>query len=85
MAAPSTSSSIVRFGPFEADLTARELRKQGRKVRLQEQPFRVLALLLQRPGEVVMREELRRRSGPPTLLWSSITGSIRQSKRFAKH
>src|SRR5215471_2526370 len=64
MAAPSTSSSIVRFGPFEADLTARELRKQGRKVRLQEQPFRVLALLLQRPGEVVMREDLRQALWP---------------------
>jgi DNA-binding winged helix-turn-helix (wHTH) protein len=64
MAAPSNSNGIVRFGPFEADLKARELRKQGRKVRLQEQPFRVLALLLQRPGEVVMREELRQALWP---------------------
>src|SRR5215467_10553590 len=64
MAAPTNSNGIVRFGPFEADLKARELRKQGRKVRLQEQPFRVLALLLQRPGEVVMREELRQALWP---------------------
>jgi len=58
MAIPSPIGGIVRFGPFEADLSAHELRKQGQKISLQEQPFRVLALLLQHAGEVVPREEL---------------------------
>ena len=52
---------IVRFGPFEADLAAGELRKRGRPVRIQEQPFQVLAVLLERPGEVVTREQIRER------------------------
>src|SRR3989442_15711127 len=51
----------IRFGPYEADLAAGELRKNGRPVRLQEQPFQVLAALLDRPGEVVTRDELRER------------------------
>src|SRR6266404_4151498 len=49
----------VRFGVFEADFSAGDLRKRGRRVTLQEQPFKVLALLLRQPGEVVTREELR--------------------------
>ena len=48
-----------RFGVFEVDLRAGQLRKQGMRVKLQEQPFRVLTELLQHPGEVVTREELR--------------------------
>jgi DNA-binding winged helix-turn-helix (wHTH) protein/Tol biopolymer transport system component len=52
-------NSIVRFGLFEADLQTGELRRNGSKVRLQEQPFQVLTLLLGKPGEVVTREELR--------------------------
>ena len=64
MEAPSGRRGIVRFGPFDADLSARELRKQGHKIRLQEQPFRVLAALLQRPGEVITREELHRALWP---------------------
>lgn len=50
-----------RFGVFELDLQAGELRRSGIKVKLQEQPFQVLSLLLERPGEVVTREELRDR------------------------
>src|SRR5262249_54195503 len=50
---------ILRFGSFEVDVNAGELRKQGKRVKLQDQPFRVLAVLLQRPGDVVTREELR--------------------------
>jgi DNA-binding winged helix-turn-helix (wHTH) protein/Tol biopolymer transport system component len=60
-------SSIVRFGMFEVDLRAGELRRNGARVRLQEQPFQVLAMLLERPGELVTREELHGR------LWSSDT------------
>lgn len=55
---------VVRFGTFEVDLQVGELRKDGLKVRLQEQPFRILSLLLVRPGEIVTREELRRRLWP---------------------
>jgi cholera toxin transcriptional activator len=53
------SDGIARFGVFELDLAAGELRKNGAKLRLQEQPFQVLALLLERAGDVVTREELR--------------------------
>src|SRR5690242_170262 len=55
---------VVRFAPFEVDLVAAELRKRGRKVPLQDQPFKVLALLLQRPGELVTREELQKAPWP---------------------
>ncbi len=54
----------VRFGEFEVDLRAGELSKRGIKVRLQQQPFRVLALLLEHPGDVVTREELRQAIWP---------------------
>lgn len=64
---PASAGSIVCFGIYEANLAAGELRKNGAKVRLQEQPFQVLAVLLERPGEVVTREELR------TRLWNSET------------
>src|SRR5512147_377222 len=55
---------VVRFGLFEADLVAWELRKQGRKIELQDQPFHVLALLLRRPKELVTRDELRQALWP---------------------
>ena len=50
---------LVRFGVFEADLKTGELRKRGRRIPIQEQPFQVLAALLEQPGEVVTREELQ--------------------------
>lgn len=55
----NSSARVVRFSTFEVDLQTGELRKQGQKLKLQEQPFQVLAALLERPGEVVTREELR--------------------------
>lgn len=57
-------AKIARFGVFELDLAAGELRKNGRKLRLQEQPLQVLALLLERAGSVVPREELREKLWP---------------------
>jgi len=63
----ATAPLRLRFGVFEVDLRAGELRKRGVKVRLQEQPFQVLAILLERPGETVTREELRNR------LWTAET------------
>lgn len=52
---------------FEADLDSRELRKQGRRIRLQDQPFAVLAILLERPGVIISREDIRQR------LWAADT------------
>src|SRR5580765_4127198 len=60
----SDMSSTRRFGAFELDLRAGELRRNGSKVKLQEQPFQVLSELLERPGQVVTREELRNRLWP---------------------
>src|SRR6266576_2740205 len=54
----------VRFGAFELDIRSGELLRQGTKVNLQDQPFQVLMLLLERPGEVVTREELSKRLWP---------------------
>src|SRR5437588_12036279 len=65
MALEVRSRSILRFGVFEVDVRSGELRKQGVRIKLQEQPFQVLAVLLQRPGEVVTREELRSQNWPP--------------------
>src|SRR6476469_6233088 len=53
-----------RFGVFEVDATSGELRKSGVRLRLQDQPFQVLLVLLERPGELVTREELRQRLWP---------------------
>ncbi len=60
----ATAPGTYRFSVFEADLATGLLRKRGRRVTLQDQPFQVLALLLQRPGEVVTREELQRALWP---------------------
>jgi TolB-like protein/DNA-binding winged helix-turn-helix (wHTH) protein/Tfp pilus assembly protein PilF len=54
----------IRFGIFEVDLQAGELRRQGVKVKLQQQPFEILAMLLECPGEVLTREDLRKRLWP---------------------
>ena len=64
MAAPQNNRRVARFGVFEVDLSAGELRKSGVKLRLQGQPFQVLALLLERAGEVVTREELQQKLWP---------------------
>jgi DNA-binding winged helix-turn-helix (wHTH) protein/TolB-like protein/Tfp pilus assembly protein PilF len=64
---PPTLPSLVRFANFEVDLRAGELRREGSRVRLQEQPFLLLTVLLEYAGEVVTREELRKR------LWSADT------------
>jgi TolB-like protein/DNA-binding winged helix-turn-helix (wHTH) protein/Tfp pilus assembly protein PilF len=60
----SSSSRIMRFGTFEADLKSCELRKHGLRLKLSEQPFQVLAILLEKPGEMITREELRTRLWP---------------------
>src|SRR5262249_16668023 len=61
---PNRANGIFRFGAYEADLDSGELRKSGVRLRLQEQPFQVLVVLVERPGEVVTRDELRQRLWP---------------------
>ena len=67
MQSVNNQNRVFRFGLYEADAAAGELRKNGRKVKVQEQPFRVLLLLLERPGALVTREEIRQ------ALWSDDT------------
>jgi len=64
MPTPVRSANAIKFDVFDVDLRAQELYKSGRKVKLQIQPFQVLAMLLEQPGEVVTREELRTRLWP---------------------
>jgi len=64
MSTPGCSPLVTRFDAFEVDLRAGELYKTGRKIKLQVLPFRALALLLERPGEVITREEFEKRLWP---------------------
>jgi DNA-binding winged helix-turn-helix (wHTH) protein len=67
MSQPATNPRVVSFGLFELDLEARELRKSGIRIKLQEQPLQILAMLLERPGSIVTRDELKKE------LWSEDT------------
>ena len=58
------TSQVIRFATFEVDLQAQELRKGGVKLKLTGQPFQVLSILLDRPGEVITREDLQKRLWP---------------------
>src|SRR5215469_11912743 len=64
MSYPAVNLKSLRFGLFELDLAARELRKSGVRIKLQEQPFQILAMLLERHGQIVTREELQKRIWP---------------------
>jgi TolB-like protein len=66
MVASKTALAAVRFGTFEVDFESRELRKRGLRVRLEEKPFQILELLLERPGGVVTRQTLREKLWPDT-------------------
>ena len=57
-------ASPIRFGVYEVDLVSEELRKSGLKIRLSGQPFQVLAMMLERPGQIVTREELQKKLWP---------------------
>src|SRR5580700_2645529 len=61
---PSRPTSVVRFGTYEVSLQSGEVRKSGLRIRVQQQPMKLLQILLERPREVVTREELRRRVWP---------------------
>ena len=64
MQVPANKSRVIRFGVFEVDLQESELRKSGIRIKLQEQPFQILNMLLERPGQAVSRDELQRRLWP---------------------
>jgi serine/threonine protein kinase len=64
MLEPPMGMQVGRFGPFEVNLTTGELRKHGIRLKLQDQPFQILAMLLARPGKLVTREEIRHRLWP---------------------
>ena len=64
MLEPHPTPGVVRFGSFEVEVRAGEVRKHGHRIRLQDQPFRILQVLLEHPGEVVTREELQRQIWP---------------------
>ena len=68
MAETNSQFRCVRFGAFEADLRTGELRKDGVKLKFSGHPFQVLAILLERPGELVTREELQERLWPSTFV-----------------
>jgi DNA-binding winged helix-turn-helix (wHTH) protein len=64
MSGPAKNDRLIRFSVFELDRDSGELFKQGRKIKLQGQPFELLVALLDRPGEVLSREELRQKVWP---------------------
>ena len=64
MGVPNQFRKVFRFDVFELDLRARELRQEGMNTGLPEQSIRILALLLERPGDVVLREEIRKKLWP---------------------
>ena len=68
MPEPTQNARVMQFGVFEVDLQASELRKSGLRIKLQDQPFQILALLLEHPGQVVTREQLRQRLWPADVL-----------------
>src|ERR1700719_3721875 len=75
---PSRLTSIVRFGTYEVSLQSGEVRKSGLRIKIQQQPMKLLEILLERPGEVVTREELRAR------VWSDETfGDFDQAVNIA--
>jgi len=64
MSGPEVRPKFLRFGLYELDLEAHELRKSGVRIKLQDQPFQILAMLLERPGEIVTRDELQKQLWP---------------------
>ena len=74
----------IRFNDFELDVRAFELRREGSRVRLQEQPLRILTALLERPGEVVSREEIRKRLWPNDTVVEVATASMPRYSGCAK-
>src|ERR1700723_1709515 len=64
MQEPATASARLRVGEFEVDLRCGEVRRNGDKIKLQQRPFQILSALLERPGDVVTREEIQQKLWP---------------------
>jgi len=76
-----SAPSVLRFGEFELDVRAAELTKSGRRIRLQEQPLQILLELLEHPGEIVLRDEIRERLWPDNTIVEfdhSINAAVRR-------
>jgi DNA-binding response OmpR family regulator len=84
MAPSGAPRRILGFGSFEVDLASGELRREGLKVKLQDQPLRLLVLLLESAGEVVTREELRDKLWPADTFVDLTTASTRRSGSCGK-
>ncbi len=82
VAASIEPSPVIHFGAYEARLRSGELYKDGHRIKLQEQPFQVLALLLERPGDLVTREELRQKLWPTDTFVDFDTGLNSAIKRL---
>ena len=78
------AKGTVTFGVFELNLRAGELRKRGVRLKLQEQPFLLLQMLLERPGEIVTREELQKRIWPSDTFVDFEQGLNNAAKRLRK-
>ena len=74
MSAVNKPLTLIPFGPFEFDRTSQELRKQGHRLHLPRQSFQILKMLLERPGELITREQLR------ATLWPSDTSLLTTGK-----
>src|ERR1035441_4306221 len=83
MAETQSRPRLVRFGAFEADVQTAELRKDGVKLKFSGQPFQVLAILLERPGDVSRGKSCKSVCGR-TRLWMSSATSTPPSTRFAR-
>ena len=70
------TASTYQFGPFEVNVSSGELLKEGRRVKLQEQPFRLLVILLENGGHVVSREEIRPRIWQEPRFIMPVTGRL---------
>ncbi len=84
MSDPAPNPKTLRFGLFELDIEARELRKSGVRIKLQDQPFQILAMLLERPGEIVTREELQKRLWPEDMFVDfdlSLNSAVKKLRR----
>ena len=77
MPASLSTPRRISFGPYEADLQVGELRKQGVRVRLQSQPFQLLALLLERPGQLVTR---RLEDASRDCAWVTVNSEVIRSR-----
>ena len=92
MSIPAKNGGRYRFGPFELDPTAGRLARNGATVKLQDLPYRLLVMLVERPGEIVTREEVRQRLWPEntfvefdnslTSLWHGSPDTNRQYVSF---